>query len=410
MNVMSDVIVVGAGPCGSFAALNMAKNGANVVVFEEHSEIGVPSHCAGHLNIKSLKNLGLYPLPKEIVENTFKGAIVHSPKGRTISIRFHQPVTCVVNRALFDKYIAKMAKNYGAKYQLNAQVKSLNIEDGFVKGVTVKKTEEMTQQFPAKIVIDAEGVTSRILRQTGLSGPNRHMMVNGVETEVENVKDVETDMVEVFLGKNYAPNFYAWLIPKCDGKAKLGLAVERGNPKEWLRKFMATHPIASKKLNSAKIVQMKFHALTLGGLIQKAYSSGFMAVGDAASQVKPTTGGGVVFGMTSANIAAEVANQALLKNDFSAGFLSLYQKRFMKVLGFDMNIMLRLRKILNALSDEKLEAIINFCSRANLGEGFTDFGDLDFQGKALIGALRHSRMLAVIIAFFFFCFPEILKS
>ena len=409
MNAISDVIVVGAGPTGSFAALNMAKHGVNVRVFEEHGEIGVPSHCAGHLSIKGLKNLGLYPLPKGIVENTFCGATFHSPKGRSVSVRFHQPVTCAVNRTLFDKYLAKMAENFGVRYQLSSRVESLNIESGFVKGVKVKQTERI-QQFSAKIVVDAEGMSSRILRQAGLFDPNYRMFVNGIETEVENVKDIETDMVEVFLGQNYAPSFYAWLIPKCDDRAKLGLAAKKGNPRELLHKLMVKHPIASRKLFAAKILQTNFHVLTLGGPIQRAYSNAFIAVGDAASQVKPTTGGGVVLGMTSARIAAEIACKSLLKNDFSANFLSLYQRCFMKILGFDMNIMLRIRKILNVLSDEKLEAIISLCARTGLSESLTAVNDLDFQGKAFIHTLRSPRMLAAITLFSFFCLPEILKS
>jgi geranylgeranyl reductase family protein len=410
MKATSDAIVVGAGPCGSFAALNMAKHGANVVVLEEHEEVGVPSHCAGHLSIKGLKSLGLHQLSAEIVENSFCGATFYSPKGRSFSIRFSQPVTCVVNRVLFDKYIAKMAEDNGVEYRLNSRVESLIIENGFAKGAIAKQNGRSYQKFLSKIVVDGEGISSRILRQTGLTGLNRHMLVNGVETELENVKDVEMDTVEVFLGKSYAPNFYAWLIPKGDDRAKLGLAAKTGNPKELLLKLMVKHPIASKKLRTAKILQTNFHALTLGGPIKRAYSNGFLAVGDAASQVKPTTGGGVIFGMTSARIAAEVAYEALKRNDFSAEFLSLYQRRFAEILGFDMNVMLRIRKILNAVSDEKLERIISLCSRMELNKTLTNFEDLDFQGKALINALRYPRVLATAILFSFFCAAEILKS
>ena len=201
MKNLSDIIVVGGGPCGSFTAFNLAKRGAEVTVLEEHSEVGVPSHCPGHLSIKSLKRLGLYPLPREIVENTFQGAIFHSPRGKSFSVRFSQSVTCVVNRVLFDRYIAEMAEDAGVQYHLNSQVDSLIIEDGFVKGISIKQDGKTREKSFAKIVIDAEGISSRILRLAGLSALNRHMLVNGVQAEVENVKDTEPDMVEVFLGK-----------------------------------------------------------------------------------------------------------------------------------------------------------------------------------------------------------------
>jgi len=401
MKNLSDVIVVGGGPCGSFTAFNLAKQGANVTVFEEHGEIGVPSHCPGHLSIKGLKRLGLYPLPEEIVENTFYGAIFHSPKGKSFSVRFSQPVTCVVNRVLFDKYIAEMAEDAGVQYRLNSRVESLIIEDGFVKGVSIKQDGTKKEKSSAKIVIDAEGISSRILRLAGLSGIKRRMLVNGVQAEVENVKDTESDMVEVFLGRDYAMGFYAWLIPKDDGKTKVGLATKTGNPKELLRRFMLKHPVASKKLRTAKILQIEFHPLTLGGIIPKTYSNGFLAVGDVASQVKPTTGGGIIFGMTCARVAAEVAYEALSQNDFSSEFLSAYQRRFKEILGFDVKVMLKIRKALDAMSDKKVDDAISLCTKLNLDKSLQNVKDIDFQGQSILRLLPNPRMLTALFYFFF---------
>ncbi|NWF87459.1 NAD(P)/FAD-dependent oxidoreductase [Candidatus Bathyarchaeota archaeon] len=398
MKNVSDVIIVGGGPCGLFTALNLAKQGVNVAVFEEHSEIGVPSHCPGHLSINGLKKLGLYPLPAEIVENNFHGAVFHSPKGTSFSVHFSQPVTCVVNRVLFDNHIAEIAEEAGVHYHLNSRVESLIIEDGFVKGVVVRK-KGRNEEFLANIVIDAEGVSSRILRQVGLSCLNRHMFVNGVQAEVENVKSTNLDTVEVFFGKDYAAGFYAWLIPKQDGKAKVGLATKTGNPHELFQKFMLRHPTASRKLRTAKILQVAFHPLTLGGPIEKTYSNGFLVVGDAASQVKPTTGGGVIWGMTCARIASKVAYEALSENDFSSNVLSRYQVQCEGILDFDANIMLRIRKMLNAMSDENMDNVISLLKKLKLDETFQGFQDIDLQGQSLLRLLRSPKMLVALFYF-----------
>lgn len=400
MKPIPDVIVVGGGPCGSFTAFHLAKKGADVAVFEEHNEIGVPSHCPGHLSIKGLRKLGLYSLPEEIIENVFYGAIFHSPKGTSFSIRFPQPITCIVNRALFDKYVASMAQKIGAHYYLNSRVDSLIAEDGVVKGISFKKRDGNEEKVLAKIVIDAEGVSSRILRLAGLACLNRHMLVNGVQAEVGNAKDIDLETVEVFLGKEYAPSFYAWLIPKRDGTAKVGLAAKTGNPKVLLQRLMRKHPVASRKLRNAKILQIAFHPLTLGGPIAKAYSDGFLAVGDASSQVKPTTGGGVIWGMTCAQIAAETAYEALIKGDFSSEFLSLYQRRFERALGFDVKVMLRIRKMLDAMSDKNIDDAISLFRRLRLDETLQNF-DIDFQGQSLLHLLRSPRMLTALLYFFF---------
>ena len=400
METVSDAIVIGGGPCGSFAAYNLAKLGAEVTIFEEHPEIGVPSHCAGHLSIKGLKHLGQYSLPKGIVERTFCSATFHSPMGNKFSIRLSSPVTCTVNRALFDKHIAEMAENAGVHYHLASRVESLIMEKGFVKGITVRR-EGKTENFRAKLVIDAEGISSKLLRQTGLTMLDRRLLVNAVQAEVENVRETETDVVEVFLGKDYAPSFYAWLIPKGDGRAKVGLAARFGNPREFLQRLMMKHPVASKKLNKARILQKAFHPITLGGPISRVYANGFLAVGDVASQVKPTTGGGVVFGMTAAKLAAEVAWKALGEKEFSAEYLSEYQRRCKESFGFDVKVMLRMRKALNAMSDKKLDEMIGLCTKLGLDKTLQSVKDIDFQGQSLLRVLRSPRMLGALGFFFY---------
>jgi len=400
MKTVSDVIIVGGGPSGSFTALNLAKLGASVTVFEEHSEIGVPCHCAGHLSISGLKRLGLYPLPKQIVENVFYGANFYSPKGSSFSVRFASPITYSVNRALFDKFVAEKAEKAGAKYRLNSQVDAVIVENGFVNGVTVRQFEEK-QKFSAKLVIDAEGVASKLLRQIGLRALSGYRIVNGVQAEVEGVENVEPDMVEVFLGKAYAPGLYAWLIPKSDGNAKVGLAAKEGNPKMLLQRFMLKHPVASKKLQKARLVRTAFHPIPLGGPIPKVCSNGFLAVGDVASQVKPTTGGGVIFGLTCAKIAAETAYEALENSDCSSEFLMSYQKRCEEILGFDVKAMLRVRNMLDKMSDEKVDTFISFCKRSGLEKALCKISDIDFQGQAILRALRYPRLSTALIYLFF---------
>ena len=117
VNKKTDIIVVGGGPCGSYAAYSVAKHGAEVTVCEEHPEVGAPRHCAGHLNISSMKRLGIQ-VPQEVIENKIKGAVFISPSGKQFVLRSRSPVTYVVNRELFDKHLAELAKKVGADYRL----------------------------------------------------------------------------------------------------------------------------------------------------------------------------------------------------------------------------------------------------------------------------------------------------
>ncbi len=391
----ADVVVVGAGPSGSFAALTAAKKGAEVVVCEEHREVGLPSHCAGLISIKGLKQLGLH-LPKKVVENRIRGAVFYSPSGREFRVRFASPVMYVINRAMFDKHIAQLAEKAGTRFLLGSRVESLLIDNYFVRGVSLKSGENMT----SKMVIDAEGCASILLKQIGLETFDKSLVVNAVNGEVNHVDDVDEDVVEVYLGQKYAPGLFAWIIPRRDSSAKIGLATRFGNPREHLKYFLNTHPVAHKKLGRSIVKNLFYHLIPLGGPIPKTYSNGFLAVGDAASQVKPTTGGGVIMGLSCAKIAAESACQAIQQNDFSENLLFRYQQKWQQTMGFDMAVMRQIRLMLNRLSDSKLDRLISLCSQWHLNENLQKIRDIDFQGKALMTMLKSPSTL--IVAFYSF--------
>jgi len=391
----ADVIVVGAGPSGSYSALTAANTGAEVVVLEEHKEVGLPSHCPGHISIKGLKDLGL-SLPPKFVENEISGAVFYSPCGREFRVRLASPVTYVVNRAMFDQYLAHLAEKSGAEILVGNKVESLLLEKGFVNGVSLKNGQELN----SRIVIDAEGCASYLSKQIGLQRFNTSSVVTAVNGEVDNVKDAENNVVEVYLGQKYAPGLFAWIIPRRDGSAKVGLATRNGNPRERLQRFLDKHPIARRKVKRNSVKNPSYHLIPLGGPIPKTYFDGFLAVGDVASQVKPTTGGGVIMGLTCAKIAGDTAYQAIQQNDFSESFLSRYQQKWQQAVGFDMAVMRQIRLMLNRLSDRKLDRIIGLCSELHLSETLQRIRDIDFQGKALLPIFKSPNTW--VVSFYFF--------
>jgi digeranylgeranylglycerophospholipid reductase len=391
----SDLVVVGAGPCGSFSAFVAAKLGLDVVVCEEHKAIGVPIHCPGHLSLSGLKRLGLH-LPAGVIENEFDGAVFCSPSGRQFKVNLDSPVTCVVNRELFDRYLAELAIKAGVKYQLESRVDSLVSKGGLVEGVVINRRGSR-ETLTSNLVIDAEGVSSTLLKKAGLETLDRSMVVSAVQAEVESVSDLDETTVEVYLGQKYAPGFFAWIIPQKGASAKIGLATKSGDPRGYLHRFMHNHPIACKKLDKSKITSLSFHPMSLGGPIPKTYSNGLLVVGDAASQVKPTTGGGVIFGLLCSMVAGEVVYEAVKTNDFSGTFLSRYQSQWKEEIGFDLMVMRQIRKWLNRLSDKQMDKIISLCTELEINKVLEEVGDLDFQGKSLIHMVRHPGVLVVAL-------------
>jgi digeranylgeranylglycerophospholipid reductase len=159
---------------------------------------------------------------------------------------------------------------------------------------------------------------------------------------------------------------------------------------------MEKHPVASKKFQNSHINSISAHPIPLAGPIPMTYSNGFLVVGDAAAQVKPTTGGGVIFGLTCARVAGRVAYDAVKNSSVSEMFLSNYQLQWRQLLGFDLATMLRIRKILNSLSDNRTDTIIKLCDMLGVDKALEKFGDLDFQGRSLIPMVRYPGILIVI--------------
>jgi digeranylgeranylglycerophospholipid reductase len=400
----TDVLVVGGGPCGSYSAFIASKRGVKVSLCEDHSEVGVPRHCAGHISLSGLARLELDP-PPESIENEIKGARFYSQQGEEFTVRLKAPVTYVIDREIFDKHLARMGRQAGVEYNYGTKVRSFLIKEKLVKGITAEK-EGRAEVLESKIVIDAEGAAATLLRRTGFPAPELSKMVSSVQIEAECIEFEDKDMVEVYISQKFAHGLFAWVIPKRDGSARIGLASNTGNVLQNLKEFLTTHPVASKKLKHVEPTNPSFHLIPLGGIMPKIYHNGLLIVGDAASQVKPTTGGGVVFGLTCAKIAGEIASRAVDEGDCSERFLSKYQSGCIEAVGFDLAVMRLLRRRINGLSDEEVGRVFRIWRKFDVADALEKVGDLDYQGRSLLKvAKRPKALLGLAYSFFSTLFP-----
>jgi len=394
-----DIAVVGAGPCGSFSALAAAKGGANVSVIEEHVEVGIPVHCAGHVSIHGLKTLGL-EIPHDLVENEIRIARFHSPSGKILRIEQVEPVSYVINRTLFDYYLAELATRAGVSYFKGVRAESLWIHSNRVGGVSARGEGQL--QLEAKVVVDAEGAHTDLLRKAHLPVPRKEAMVTGAQGYSAMVSDVESGSVEVYLGNRYAPGFFAWIIPRQDGSAKIGLAANRGNPKTLLEHFVTKHPIVSRKIIEP-LTDISFHPIPLDGPPSMTYSDGLLVVGDAASQVKPTTGGGIVFGLTCSRIAGNVAAEGVAEEDCTSRFLSKYQKSWSELLGREFAIGRLTRRMLSRLSDNAIDRIFSIGESFHVEDSLGYVSEIDFEERILRYSLRKPNVALAFVCSLLSC-------
>ncbi len=373
-----DVAVVGGGPAGLYAAWASAKRGVSVVVLEEDGEIGVPEHCAGLISISGLRRIEL-PTNASYVLNKVRGAWFFSPRGAAFRVVSDDAKAVVVDRVAFDKYLAKRAEEAGAEVWLKQRVKSLKL----LENSALLKTSE--DEVRAKVVIDAEGASRRLLKELRLA-PRSSKFVAGLQCEAVGV-EVDVDLVELHFGRGIAPGFFAWTIPIGEDSARLGLGCGAPRSTSFLNAFI------KKRAPKARVVRKFGGPIITSGPIPKTYFRRLLVVGDAAGQVKPTTGGGVVLGCLCAKVAGEVAVESIERGDFSAEFLSRYEERWRKLLGRELDAMLMLRRVVNSLPDGALDLAFWLIKNFGVDQRLSEVGDIDFQSKA-IRALLTGGLLA----------------
>src|SRR5688572_15119817 len=119
---MRDVAIVGAGPAGLITARNLAAAGHDVVVLEEHGEIGVPVHCTGLLGADAFDELDL---PRRAILANVNTARFFSSDGNSVLIDAERVRASIVDRATFDQSLAQAARDAGAEIRSAARVRSV---------------------------------------------------------------------------------------------------------------------------------------------------------------------------------------------------------------------------------------------------------------------------------------------
>jgi digeranylgeranylglycerophospholipid reductase len=383
-----DVLVIGAGPAGLLATNEIAKRGYAVTVLEEHAKVGEPDHCAGLLSTSGLKRLGIKP-PQEIIQNTVEGARIYSPGGFSITIERGKREANVINRRLFDAWLASRAKDAGAEVITQAKAQEVLRENGRINGILVK-TDNNTEMM-AKAFVIAEG--SRCLLSGKLKFPivpksSKHP---AFQYEVSGV-DIEENIVEMFYGKNVAPGFFAWIIPLGENRARIGLATQdRAKPR--LDNLMSHHKIISSRMKGAKIERSLGGIVLVGMPISKMVIENTVVVGDTAGIVKATTGGGVILGGITAKVAGRTVADSLSTEKSMNKVLSQYNKKWKSMVFKELQMMYLAQKALSSLDDKGVDSIIKDAASTGLLDVVKNEGDMDLQGRVLTRLLKDPRMI-----------------
>ena len=408
------ITVIGAGPAGSYAARLLAEQNLDVDIYEEHKEIGNPIQCTGIVTDAFTQYT---EINKKFYVNTLDTARIYAPDGSTVDFRLKDP-NIIIDRHKFDAYLAEKAAEKGAKVHL--QHRFMGYENGFlkIKDIKANKIKEikfnnqyanapdefsnensnlaendasdkklnndlkfradninkkinslkMSDRLRGKqykdYLLGADGPQSLVAKSFNLYRERKFWF--GAQATIKG--NFEKNVFEVYLG-NICPNLFAWIVPENESLARIGLAVhEKSN--FYFKELL-------KKLNIKESQILDYQ----GGLIPyydakaRAENKNVFLLGDAATQVKATTAGGIIYSMIAAKAAAKAIKEG-----------KSYEKLWRKELGKDLYLGLKIRNIMNKFSDKDYNYLIKLCKKEKVRR-IIERHDREFPSKFITSLL-----------------------
>jgi geranylgeranyl reductase family protein len=378
-----DVLVVGGGPAGLYAADRLARAGRSVALFEEHPQIGLPVHCTGLLASEAFAR---FALPREAVLVEHRATRFRSSSRDELSYSVTPPETVVVDRSRFDQGLAAQALAAGARLFAGARVVRIQRHRGGV-AIRLAGTGPTPQVVRGKLLILATGATYYLHKELDLDLPGRFVQTAQVEADF-----VEATEVEVYFGNSIAPGSFAWIVPftrhdRC--RARIGLMSDKDAERHLLR-FLQS-PSVAPRLQGDEPERFRRRPIPLAPLA-RTFSERVLVVGDAAGLTKPTTGGGIYYSLLSAELAATVAHQALEARDFSARFLSQYQQAWQGRLGGELRWGSWFRRHAERLTDAQIGEAFQLAAGVTLDRLIRERASFNWH-SGLIQALAKDRQV-----------------
>lgn len=346
-----DIIIVGGGPSGSMAAKYAAMNGVSVLVLEKDRDIGYPVRCGEAVHKEGLEEF--IEIDPKWIASTISNFRLVSPDGTEVKLNFNR-TGYIVERKLFDYALSIEASKYGAEFLTRAYVYDLIWDDGKVAGVKFEQDGE-SKEIKSKVVIGADGVESRVGRWAGMKSFTKFRdMECCVQITATNLPDLDTSSCYFYFGENVAPGGYLWVFPKGKNTANIGLGIggdkaKIKSPIRYLNEF-----IEAKFSNISQLTKIA------GGVPcaithKEIVKNNVMLVGDAAQQVNPLSGGGIITGMLAGSIAGRIAAESIKKNNYS--ILNDYPKEWYERKGKSHESYYKIKNGIYKFTDEKLNKI-----------------------------------------------------
>ena len=313
------ITIVGAGPAGSYLGYLLAKQGKKVTILEEHNTVGSPVQCTGIVTHSIEK---FFKLREEVIAKRLSKVIVIS-KNNKIEVNVDE---IVMWRNKFDQFVADMAQDAGAGILLEHQFVGFNGKNS----IKLKdKKRNKIKEIKTDIIVGADGPYSAVAKAAGMNSNSKNYI--GMQAKVK--LKIEQNAFETHFGQDF-PNFFGWCVPESEDTVRLGIGCFE-NAKEHFYKFL------KNRTGKKDIVCWESGLIPLYAPKKAIQKDNVYLIGDAAGQVKATTGGGIIPSLKAAHTLCD----CIIKNKD-------YNEEFKKQSGRELLLHLKIRNILNKFSDK----------------------------------------------------------
>ncbi|MBF4468748.1 MAG: NAD(P)/FAD-dependent oxidoreductase [Methanobrevibacter arboriphilus] len=384
-----DVAIVGGGPIGSTLAYKIAKEGYKVAILDKKKEIGIPLQCAG---IVSKKLMDVNEIPDNLILNSVKGAYLHS-SNNTLKVEKNHTEAFIIDRIAYDKFLAERAVNNGVKFFNQYKVTYIDSDNGIIRC-------QNNMVVSAKIIVGADGsksfVSSLINEKFNYFNASQYLVEINTSSRDNMINTNAVKFVDLFAISKILPGFL-WCIPTSDSSFRVGLFSNNSykDQKEILNSFLAN----DERFKESSIIEKYHGKIPIFDKNKKIIKDRILLIGDAASQLKPTTGGGLIIGFDTTNLAKDAIIKSL-DND-NINFLKDYEQNFKKKYAKELNYQIRVQKTLENLSDNDLDFMFTKLKEKNAEEIISKYGDMDKQSILVKEFIKRGLIFSIIPKVFF---------
>ncbi|MBQ6511464.1 NAD(P)/FAD-dependent oxidoreductase [Methanobrevibacter sp.] len=388
MNFDYDVCVVGAGPVGSTISYYLSLKGLSVVLLDKKTKIGFPLQCAGILSYHIDE---FNELPEDIILNKVKGAFLHSPN-HILNVKKDSDVAYIIDRVAYDQFLLNRATGSGVKL-ITQKAVDFNIDEGLT-------TLQNNEKIKSKVIVGCDGYNSDLSKYIGNDQDNypaSQMLVKISANDIyEYRKDSEniSDYVDACLLEEALPGFL-WLIPVGEDLYRAGLFSKDSHK----RQADILMDYLNKNNLKFEIIEKYKGFIPIFNKNNKLAKSRAVLIGDAAGQVKPTSGGGLMIAFDACRFASEYIVQAIEKNDFS--ILEKYHEEFLDKYQKEFSYQIKVQKTLQMLTNDDLDYLYMKLKENDGEKLISEYGDMDTQSVLIKESVKRGLVFKVIPSFLF---------